>query len=131
MSASDAPQGSATVLVVDDNPDARRAVVRTLEVLGHRVLETGDPETARSWVLDEEEGVDLMVTDVVMPGMSGIRLARELGARRPDLRVLFISGYADQDVQVDDLPLAATAFLEKPMTINELSAKVAGLLEGA
>ena len=117
-----------TILVVDDNPDARRAVVRTLELHGYRVLETGDPSEVSALASRGDAPPDLLVTDVVMPEKSGITLAAEMGRAWPNIKTLFISGYADRDVNVGGLPEGKRAFLEKPFSINALAAKVAELL---
>ncbi len=118
-----------TIVVVDDNADARRAVVRTLKLHGHRVLDTGEPSQVLSLVSEEGARPDLLVTDVVMPEKSGITLASELVEEWPELKVLFISGYADRDVDASELPEGIRAFLEKPFTINELAETVNELLD--
>ncbi len=129
MSGAEAGGTRETVLVVDDNADARRAMVRTLEWHGYQTLQTGDPGEASALVGDSDPRVDLLVTDVVMPSQSGISLAREAFRTRPDLRVLFVSGFADGEVHVDDLPRDVCGFLEKPMTIDQLARKVREVLD--
>jgi CheY-like chemotaxis protein len=86
---------AATILVVEDDPDVRRSVVNQLARLGHRIHEAEDAAAALKF-LKRGEHIDLLFTDIIMPGgMSGIDLAAEARKRRPDLKVLFTTGFAE------------------------------------
>jgi CheY-like chemotaxis protein len=91
--------GPATILVVEDNADVRSVAVRQLNELGHRVLQAANAEAALA-ILREDGAIDLLFTDVIMPGaMTGDLLAREAKRLRPELKVLFASGFAEASVQ--------------------------------
>jgi CheY-like chemotaxis protein len=94
---------------------------RTLEGLGYQVLVADDSECA--WTILQREPVDLLLTDVVMPGKSGVDLAQEFFRLRPDTRVLFISGYAG--LRSEDL---FAPLLEKPFTPDQLARRVREVL---
>jgi len=118
----------AALLVVEDFAPLRVLLARVLGAEGHRITAV---ETA-SAALDASSttGFDLLVTDVALPGGNGADLARSIAAGRPGLRVLFVSGgvQADLDLQV---PGALTDFLQKPFDIEELVERVQGLLGAA
>jgi two-component system, cell cycle sensor histidine kinase and response regulator CckA len=121
-------KGSETILVVEDNPDVRRLVSTVLRETGYRILEAEDPEQGLKVIGQGLEHVDLLVSDIVMPGMSGPELHLRLRALRPDLRVLFMSGYARS--AVDRLPLAPGApLLEKPFAPDQLTMEVRRILD--
>lgn len=130
MSQIDERKGSETILVVDDDEDARQAMHRTLDFHGYRALDAEDGENALEVLEDEDGAVDLVVADIVMPEMSGLSLARRIGERFPEVPVLFTSGYTDQGVPDEEDLGPRTHFLEKPMTIRELAAKVREILDG-
>ena len=118
-----------TILLVDDEETVRRFGARTLEKAGFRVVTAGTG--ADAIVAHDEHGdvIDLLLTDVMMPGMSGRSLAELLLARRPSLRILFMSGYAE-DVLASDVGLVpGTAFLPKPFKPKALVAKVREVLD--
>ena len=109
-----------TILVVDDDPDVRDYAISVLKDLGYRVLEAADGEAALS-LLEREGEVDLLFTDVAMPGLNGFEVARRAVAVAPDLKVLFASGYA-----TDHTP--AGRLLKKPYRPHQLGTEVAALL---
>jgi two-component system, cell cycle sensor histidine kinase and response regulator CckA len=121
-------RGTETVLVVDDNDEARQALCRTLEWHGYTVLETGVPEQAYAISRVAGRTIDLLLTDIVMPEKTGVDLAKEVAKAQPELRILFISGYTDNEVS-HDIAGTMTGFLEKPITINQLSRKVREMLD--
>jgi len=133
--ADEAPQrprepspGNETVLVAEDDEFVRRAVVEMLQQAGYRTLLAIDGRDAIR-LLDEHDGpVHLALLDVVMPELGGIDTWEELRRRRPELRVLFASGYADARV-MSRLP-AGTKILGKPFDLNELLARVRETLDG-
>jgi CheY-like chemotaxis protein len=109
-----------TILVVDDDPDVRDYAISVLEDFGYRVLSAADGEAALS-LLENDDAVDLLFTDVVMPGINGFEVARRAVARSPRLKVLFASGYA-----TDLTP--AGRLLKKPYRPQQLTREVAALL---
>ena len=118
------PGAAARILLVEDDPDVRRLTRRFLERDGHDVLEAEDAAAALALT---DGDVDVLVSDVLMPDVGGPELVERLRERRPDLRVLYVSGFSDGLV---DLDLGArTAFLPKPYAAADLRAKVADLLE--
>ena len=121
--------GSERVLLVEDEPVVRELTREMLETHGYRVVCAGRPDDALA--LARSGPFDLLVTDVVMPGMNGRALARALRAERPGLRVLYTSGYSDDAaLQGGSLePLAA--FLQKPYSSGELAAAVRRTLDAA
>jgi signal transduction histidine kinase/CheY-like chemotaxis protein len=119
-----------TVLVVEDDPSILKLAELMLESLGYAVLGAGTAEDALAVVRGQAGPIHLLVTDVVMPGMNGRELARQLGESRPDLKVLFMSGYtsnviAHRGVLDDDVH-----FIPKPFTRALLAAKVREALDG-
>jgi signal transduction histidine kinase/ActR/RegA family two-component response regulator len=115
-------RGAETVLVVDDEPLVRGLVSTILGELGYHVVQAGNGGEALAWEAENSEPVHLLLTDVVMPGMSGIELAAELRRRRPECRVLFMSGYSS-DVVARPEPTAGE-LLRKPFTQEELARRV-------
>jgi hypothetical protein len=124
-----APRGRETVLVVEDEPSLREVAARGLRDLGYTVLEAADGAAALR-VADRVEGpIDLLLTDVVMPGVGGRQLAERLRALRPDTRVLFTSGYTDGAFLSQAGLERSLAFLQKPFTVAALARTVRALLD--
>jgi PAS domain S-box-containing protein len=120
--------GAETILLVEDEDIVRTLVCRVLVDLGYSVVDTADPLEALE-LCTGDEAFDLLITDVVMPGMNGRELAAQLVDRLPGLKVLFTSGYAS-DTGVTDEPLGpGTGFLQKPFELGEFAAKVRELLD--
>jgi CheY-like chemotaxis protein len=109
-----------TILVVDDDPDVRDYAISVLEEFGYRVLAASDGEGALL-VLQRDGPVDLLFTDVVMPGLNGFEVAQRAVVTSPNLKVLFASGYA-----TDLTP--AGHFLRKPYRPQQLTREIAALL---
>ncbi len=123
------PVGRETVLLVEDEATVRELMQGTLERHGYRVLSAGSGEAALALVAGHTGPVDLLVTDVVMPGMRGPDLAARLVPAHPRLRVLFMSGYADDAVLQDGVRDGQAAFLQKPFTREALALKVREVLD--
>jgi CheY-like chemotaxis protein len=121
--------GSETILLAEDEQRVRAMTAMTLETLGYRVLQAASGEEAMRLAEEAREKIDLLMTDVVMPGMSGRELADVLRARDPDLKVLFQSGYTGDVVLRHDNLHAEEAFLQKPYRLNALAKKVREVLE--
>lgn len=121
--------GSETILLVDDAAPLRGLTRRLLEDCGYTVLESGDPVAAIGMAAQHQGPLPLMITDVVMPGLSGPVLAEKLAAARPEMRVLYTSGYADDEVAQHGMVTTDCAFLEKPFTRDALVRRVRELLD--
>jgi PAS domain S-box-containing protein len=124
-------RGSEKVVVVDDDPHVRSSISRALRQHGYDVLEAGDGPAALELMVDSRRRIDLLVTDVVMPGMDGCELASTARIGRPSLCVLYISGYTDDAVARHGLERAAVDLLEKPFRSDALAARVRHMLDGA
>lgn len=122
-------QGSETILLVDDTDMVRRLARDVLSTAGYRVLEAGGADEAIQVAGNQLDPIDLLVTDVVMPGRNGIELADRLRTSRSDLPVLYISGYTDMAIVRDGLLSQDVAFLQKPFTPDDLLRKVRQVLE--
>jgi PAS domain S-box-containing protein len=120
-------RGSETLLVVEDERMVRTLMVRSLTALGYRCVEAANAEEAL--LVLEQQRIDLVITDVVMPGMSGGELGLLLADRYPNLRVLYTSGFADNEVVRRGLLDAGRPFLQKPFAPRELARKVREVLE--
>jgi CheY-like chemotaxis protein len=123
--------GSATrsVLVVEDEAPVRQLVTNALRRAGYRVLIAEDANSAMT-LLREQGPVDLLLTDVIMPGRNGRELAREAQAHQPGLPVLFMSGYADRTFGPDGPGGMGEAFLQKPFALDVMTARVRQILMG-
>ena len=118
-------------LVVEDEPAVRRLVTQILQSAGILVLSAGCGAEALALREAHAAELDLLVTDIVMPGMTGPEVARAFRAVRPRLPVLFMSGYADEVVAHEGMNAAAGAFIAKPFTPATFLAKVRALLPTA
>jgi two-component system cell cycle sensor histidine kinase/response regulator CckA len=118
------PAAAVTVLIAEDEDEVRAFTREVLEMGGYAVLEA--PSAARALDVGEAHpaAIDLLITDVVMPGMTGPELARRLRARRPALRVLCISGYPESEDRRVGGEKGWTAWLEKPFSPDALLDKV-------
>ena len=116
------------VLVADDEAALRQVIRRMLEQSGHSVIDAASGEEALRLAAGGEEGLDLLVADVMMPDITGIQLAERLVAKRPGLRVLYISGYADAMSLVRRSATKKAAFLAKPFTRAQLVGAIGGLM---
>jgi signal transduction histidine kinase/CheY-like chemotaxis protein len=118
----------ATVLVVEDDPRVSRSTVGALEELGYRPIPSAGGREALE-ILARESDIDLIVTDVMMPEMTGTELAAEVRRRRPGMRILFVTGYVGEAGDGHDL--SGHEMLRKPFTVNALAGAVAAALDGA
>ncbi len=121
--------GEETVLLVEDEEVVRILAARALRARGYSVLEARDGPGAIALAGEREGPIHLLLTDVVMPGMSGRELADTLLAARPDLRILYMSGYADDDVLGRGVPGSSVAFIAKPFSTGALAGRVRELLD--
>jgi two-component system cell cycle sensor histidine kinase/response regulator CckA len=121
--------GSETIFLVDDAAPLRGLTRLLLEDCGYTVLDSGDPAEAILMAARHQGKLPLLITDVVMPGFSGPILAERLRAVRPEMKVLYTSGYADDEVAQHGLIGADRAFLEKPFSRDALIRKVREILD--
>ena len=126
-SAETRTRGNETVLLVEDEESVRQLVKETLESRGYKVMEAENGEAALKIALDCQHPIHLMITDVVMPGISGRELAQQLAKTHPSTKVLFLSGYSE-DAVAHQGGLEQGAFLQKPFTLQSLSRKVREVL---
>jgi signal transduction histidine kinase len=116
--------GQATILLVEDNEAVRRFAKRVLVRHGYDVLEAGAGDAALRLVADHVGALDLLVTDVVMPGIGGPALAEQLVAARPHLKIVYMSGYTGDAIESHGVLDPEVAFLHKPFTSDALAQKV-------
>ncbi len=124
--AVDAPDG--TILLVEDDPSILAVIAEMLEGLGYAVIPAAGPGEALALAASRDGDVQLLVTDVVMPEMDGRTLAERLRQERPDLRVLFMSGYTANVIAHQGVLESGVHFLQKPFTIGGLAAAVRAAL---
>ena len=117
-------EGKKTILVVDDEPEVRKLVGAMVSRQGYNVLTADSGDHAIKVFQNQKGKVDLLLTDVVAPGMSGPMLADKLCAMQPGLRVLFMSGYDSTQVVQHYVVEKGYALLPKPFTVEELAQKV-------
>ena len=125
----DLQASSRTILVVDDEPEIRKLVGAMLTREGYRVLSADSGEPALKTYAKHGSKIDLLLTDVVSPGMSGPMLADRMLELQPDLHVLFMSGYDGTQVVQRYVLERGFSLLIKPFTMEQLSAKVKDALE--
>jgi two-component system, cell cycle sensor histidine kinase and response regulator CckA len=122
--------GTETVLLVEDEPALRRASAEFLRLHGYTVLEAKDGEEALAVAKSFDSAIHLAVTDVVMPRMSGGQMAKEFAASRPEIKMLFVSGYAGQTILDHQVVNVENNFLQKPFTLRQLASKMRQVLDG-
>ncbi|MDO5646656.1 ATP-binding protein [Paracoccus sp. (in: a-proteobacteria)] len=121
---------TATILLVEDEAPVRAFAVRALRLKGYDVLEAENAEAALDLLRDPKLRVDLFVTDVVMPGLDGPSWVRAALRDRPGVKVIFMSGYAEDMFGENHVPVQGASFMPKPFTLSELTARVAAKLAG-
>jgi two-component system, cell cycle sensor histidine kinase and response regulator CckA len=122
------PRGNETVLLVEDEQAVRRMTRQMLEMSGYTVLEAASGSEAILIGERHDEPIHILVTDVVMPHMSGRELVDRMRQMRPELRVLYISGYTDDEIVHHGIPDASVDFLQKPFTGDDLTRRVQKVL---
>jgi PAS domain S-box-containing protein len=124
----DAVGGTETILLVEDEESVRQLVRDTLAGRGYEVLEAENGEAGITAAARHRGDIDLVITDVMMPGMGGREMVQQLIKARPGTRVLYLSGYTEDAILNDGSVDQATAFLQKPFTLQSLSRKVREVL---
>ncbi|HYM33311.1 MAG TPA: response regulator, partial [Candidatus Cybelea sp.] len=120
--------GKGTVLLVEDEDAVRIFAARALRNKGYMVIEAASGEAALSQVEKHSGGIDVLVSDVVMPNMDGPTLAKKVHASRPDMKIIFISGYAEEAFRRNLDPNLEIEFLPKPFSLKQLAGKVKDVL---
>ncbi len=120
---------SQTILLVEDETALRRLMRRMLEKQGFSVVEASGPDQALAAVDTADGPLDLLVTDLMMPGLTGRQLAETLARRRPEMKVLYMSGYSRDEVEAQGLLPAGLPFLSKPFDLSRLSAAIRSALQ--
>jgi two-component system, cell cycle sensor histidine kinase and response regulator CckA len=126
--AAPTENGHATILVVDDEPPLRMIAERILRRAGYRVITAADGAEALQRLAEAGGSIDLMFTDVVMPGMSGVVLAEQVRTKHPAVRILFTSGYTDDTTTRHGLSTERVDFLPKPYSMDQLARAIADAL---
>jgi len=127
----DAGGGRETLLLVEDEPQLLELAREALAALGYTVLSAASPGDALRLCEGHPGRIDLLVTDVVMPGMNGRQLRERIQRLRPGLRVLFMSGYAADAIAHRGVLEGGVRFIEKPFSLDALGARVREALEGS
>ena len=122
-------RGQETVLLVEDDTDLLELGKRLLEGVGYTVLSAPLPEEALRIAKEYTKTIDLVLTDMIMPGMNGHDLAIELKELIPDLKCLFMSGYPDETIAQDNVLTEGTQFIQKPFSIRDIAAKLRDVLD--
>ena len=116
--------GDGVILLVEDEAPVRAFASRALRLRGYTVLEADSAEAALKTLEDSNLAIDLFVTDVVMPGRDGPSWVREALKDRPDVRVVFVSGYAEDRLNSEKTQIPNSVFLPKPFSLNDLAETV-------
>ena len=124
-------QGSETLLVVEDDESVRGFATRVLKQHGYRVHEASSPADALTMAADMNERLDLVLTDIVMPGMNGVEFAARLCATRPETRRLYMSGYTGRAMLPAGISIDSGELLDKPFTSTALLHKLRSILDAA
>ena len=118
------PAPHKTVLLVEDEDFVRNVTREVLELSGYHVLEAIDANDGLELYRENSDSIDLLLTDVIMPGKNGREFANQLLALRPDLKIIFMSGYTDNAIVRESFSDAHLNYLQKPFTLDALTDKV-------
>jgi DNA-binding NtrC family response regulator len=129
LPASQSLRGEETILLVEDDPLVRGLAIEILKSRGYTVLVADRPEVALEICRQHANRIHLLLTDVIMPGMNGNQLAGEVVKMRPEIGVLFMSGYADTTVMRNGNFGQVSSFLQKPFSPTVLGRKVREMLD--
>jgi PAS domain S-box-containing protein len=124
-------RGNETILVIDDDENTRAVILEMLRNMGYKTLEAKDADMAVFLAQFYDKPIHLVISDVVMPGMSGPRLIRRMNAYRPNLKVLYMSGYTDNVIAQHGILKKGVNFIQKPFSMEALSRKIREVLDKA
>jgi CheY-like chemotaxis protein len=122
-------RGNETVLVVEDGEKVRKLIVEILESQGYKILEASHGNDALLIYEKHNGPIDLILADLLMPGMSGPELAKSLKSLHPQMKVLYMSGYTDNAIVHHGILEKGMNYIQKPFTVNELARKVREVLD--
>jgi CheY-like chemotaxis protein len=123
------PKGTETILLVEDEEGVREFALRILSRLGYKVLHAPGGKDALTLIEKTSERIDILMTDVLMPGMNGRELAELITTQHPEMKVLFTSGYTEDVFLGDGVSSGQPNFLAKPYSIHALAKKIRDVLE--
>lgn len=129
LSAVSAPVGTETILLVEDEPEVLAVATEMLEECGYQVIKADSPPAALELVKQQAPKIHLLITDVVMPNMTGPELAGQVTTIRPGVKVLYLSGRIGTTVVRDGGIIPGAALLHKPFTTDDLARKVREVLD--
>ena len=124
------PKGTETIMVVEDDRIVRKSICRMLQILGYHVLEARGGERGLELIEETEGKIDLLLTDVIMPEMNGKELADKITAKHPHVRVLFMSGYADDVLSQYGILNVKLHYMHKPFAVADIARKLREMLDG-
>jgi len=116
-----------TILIVDDNDDTREAVVAMIESFGYAAIGAQSPHRAVELFIKQKASIDLILSDIVMPDGGGQELVKKLILLKPDIKVIFMSGYAEDEIVHDDVfkvQNSCAQFIKKPFTMEEIGSLI-------
>ena len=125
------PGGPETILLVEDQQEVRQLAAQILQTAGYQIIESHHPSDALQLVQTQNEPIHLLITDIVMPGMNGKELADQVIALRPEIKVLYISGYTENIIVLQGVLKPNVNYLSKPFSPAQLTARVAEVLQKA
>ena|SRR5688572_13908844 len=125
---SAAPPARQVILVVDDDPGVREVAARVLERAGYAVLQAGEGAEALQIARAHAGRLDLLLTDVVMPGMNGRELGERMSQERPETRLLYMSAYTEDEVILRGIRVHEVGFIPKPFSLDGLQSAVRNAL---
>ncbi len=126
--ASETASNGEAIMIVEDEPGVRKMAALVLKKRGYRVFETASPEACLRYIEMENPSLDMLLTDVILPGYSGKELYSRLKEKLPHLKVLYMSGYTDNVISDKGVLKAGVHFIGKPFSIRELLKKVHSVL---
>ncbi|MBT1074559.1 hybrid sensor histidine kinase/response regulator [Geobacter grbiciae] len=130
VSSREGPKGNETILVIEDEIGVLNLTAHTLKRSGYEVLQASSPTEASRIFSADHHRIDLVLSDVIMPEKNGPTLVREFREKRPDLKIIFMSGYTDDTISSQNIVDEHTAFINKPFTPDVLVERVRDILEG-
>lgn len=124
-------KGSETILLVEDDEAVRSVTRRALNRFGYSVIAADGGREAVKVAAEYPDEIHLLLTDIMMPGMNGVEVAERIIELYPEIRVFYMSGYADNDLVRQGLLKPGARFLQKPFTPHELAERVRAILDGS
>ncbi|MFC1855485.1 PAS domain S-box protein [Thermodesulfobacteriota bacterium] len=116
----ESPAGKETILIVEDDDSVRKLLLDSLRPLGYNVLEASSGEAALALSEENEEHIDMLLTDVIMSGMNGLELDEKMKGKRPDISTVFISGFVESQVVIENIQNSNKPFIKKPFSPHDL-----------